>query len=193
MEKADGDSSKIKSLRKQRRKVHSKEPFDRGFKRLCYVRYVDDFVVGVIGSREDTVELEEKIRMFLKNELKLTLSSEKTLITHFSKQYITFLGTLIKGTWEREKKLATVKRKGVTRKEKVTSRTVLKAPIKLLFKKATLNGFFKKRNNEFVPTYVGRCINLDHEDILRYYNSVIHGILNYYSFANNHKSMLLLY
>lgn len=189
MEKAKGDSSEIKSLRKQRRKVNSKDPFDRDFKRLCYVRYVDDFVVGVIGSREDTVELEEKIRMFLKNELKLTLSSEKTLITHFSKQYITFLGTLIKGTWEREKKLATVKRKGVTRKEKVTSRTVLKAPIKLLFEKATLNGFFKKRNNEFVPTYVGRCINLDHEDILRYYNSVIRGILNYYSFANNHKSL----
>lgn len=189
MEKADDDSSKIKSFRKQRRKVNSKDPFDCGFKRLRYVRYVDDFVVGVIGSHEDTVELEEKIRMFLKNELKLTLSSEKTLITHFSKQHITFLGTLIKGTWEREKKLVIVKRKGVNRKERVTSRTVLKAPIKLLFEKATLKGFFKKRNNEFVPTYVGRCINLDHEDILRYYNSVIRGILNYYSFANNHKSL----
>jgi hypothetical protein len=135
------------------------------------------------------VEIEGKIRAFLKNKLRLTLSSKKTLITHFSKQYITFLGTFIKGTWEREKKLATVKRKGVARKEKVTSRTVLKAPIKLLFEKATLNGFFKKRNNEFVPTYIGRCINLDHEDILRYYNSVIRGILNYYSFANNHKSL----
>lgn len=189
MEKAKGDSSKIKSLRKQRRKVNSKNPFDRGFKRLCYVRYVDDFVVGVIGSREDTVEIEGKIRAFLKNELKLTLSSEKTLITHFSKQYISFLGTLIKGTWEREKKLSIVKRKGVIRKERVTSRTVLKAPIKLLFEKATINGFFKKRNQEFVPSYVGRCINLDHEDILRYYNFVIRGIFNYYSFANNHKSL----
>jgi len=189
MEKAEGDSSRIKNLRKQLRKVDSKDPFDQVFRRLCYVRYDDDFVVGVIGSREDAVELEEKIRMFLKNELKLTLSPEKTLITHFSKQPITFLGTYIKGTWEREKKLAIVKRKGVNRKERVTSRTVLKAPIKLLFEKATLNGFFKKRNNEFVPTYVGRCINLDHEDILRYYNSVIRGILNYYSFANNHKSL----
>jgi hypothetical protein len=127
--------------------------------------------------------------MFLKNELKLTLSPEKTLITHFSKQPITFLGTYIKGTWEREKRLAIVKKKGVNRKVRITSRTVLKAPIKLLFEKATLNGFFKKRNNEFVPTYVGRCINLDHEDILRYYNSVIRGILNFYSFANNHKSL----
>nr|UDP55420.1 putatuve reverse trannscriptase orf679 [Schizostauron trachyderma] len=166
MEKSESDSFKIK--------------------RLCYVRYVDDFVVGVIGSRKETVELEEKIRMFLKNKLKLT--PEKTLITHFSKQYISFLGTFIKGSWEREKRLVTV-RKGVTRKEKVTSRIVLKAPIKLLFEKAALNGFFKKRNNKFVPTYVGRCINWDHEDILCYYNSVIRGILNYYSFVNNYKSL----
>lgn len=71
----------------------------------------------------------------------------------------------------------------------MTSRTVLKTPIKSLFEKATLNGFFKKRNQEFVPTKVGRCINLEHGDILLYYNSVIRGILNYYSFANNHKSL----
>jgi group II intron reverse transcriptase/maturase len=189
MEKAKSDSFKIKSLCKQRRKVNSKDLFDRDFKRLCYVRYVDNFVVGVRGSLEDTVEFKKKVKMFLKNELKLILSSKKTLITHFSKQYITFLDTFIKGTWEREKKLAAVKRKGVTRQEKVTFRIILKAPIKLLFEKATLNGFFKKRNNEFVPTYVGRCINLDHEDILRYYNFVIRGILNYYSFANNYKSL----
>lgn len=189
MEKAADDSSTIKSLRKQRRKLNSKDPFDQNFKRLNYVRYVDDFVVGVIGSRDETVKIKEKITEFLKNQLKLTLSPEKTLITNFSKQYIFFLGTFIKGTWEREKKLATVKSKGITRKVRVTSRTVLKAPIKSLFEKATLNGFFKKRNQEFVSTKVGRCINLDHEDILRYYNSVIHGILNYYSFANNHKSL----
>jgi hypothetical protein len=71
----------------------------------------------------------------------------------------------------------------------MTSRTVLKAPIKLLFEKATLNGFFKKRHSEFIPTKVGRCVNLEHDDIIRYYNSVIRGILNYYSFANNYKSL----
>lgn len=189
MEKAKEDPFEIRSLRKSRRKVNSKDPFDPGFKRLYYVRYVDDFVVGVIGSRKDTVELQENIRVFLKDQLKLTLGPEKTLITNFSKRYISFLGTLIKGTWERDKRLVIVKRKGVNRKERVTSRTVLKAPIKLLFEKATLNGFFKKRNNEFVPTNVGRCINMDHDDILLYYNSVIRGILNYYSFANNRKSL----
>ena len=189
MEKAAGNTVKLKGLRKQRRKVHSKDPFDPKFKRMCYVRYVDDFLVGVIGSRATTVELKNKIGFFLKNNLKLKLSPDKTVITQFSKHYIFFLGTLIKGTWEREKRLATQKKNGISRKVKITGRTVLKAPIKLLFKKATINKFFKKRNEEFVPTFVGRCINLDHSDILRYYNSVIHGILNYYSFTNNHKSL----
>jgi group II intron reverse transcriptase/maturase len=189
MEKAAGDLSTLKKLRKQRRRIISKDPFDPKFKRLHYIRYVDDFVVGVIGSREETIKIQNKIKVFLKNELKLILSPEKTLITHFSKEPIFFLGTYIKGTWEREKKLINVKRNGITRKERMTSRTVLKAPIKLLFEKATLNGFFKKRHGEFIPTKVGRCINLEHEDILRYYNSVIRGVLNYYSFVNNHKSL----
>lgn len=65
----------------------------------------------------------------------------------------------------------------------------MKAPIKSIFEKAALNGFFKKRHGEFIPTKLGRCINLDHQNILRYYNSVIRGVLNYYSFVNNRKSL----
>ena len=61
----------------------------------------------------------------------------------------------------------------------------MRAPIEDLFNKATINGFFKKKLGRFVPTYVGWLINLDHADIIRYYNSVIRGNLNYYSFANN--------
>jgi hypothetical protein len=71
----------------------------------------------------------------------------------------------------------------------MTSRVVLNAPIKLVFEKAVLSGFFKVCHGRFIPTSVGRCINLDHSDILRYYNSVIRGVLNYYSFANNRKSL----
>jgi group II intron reverse transcriptase/maturase len=191
MEKATGDIPTLKKLRKELWKVNSKDPFDPNFRRLYYIRYVDDFVVGVVGSHEDTIEIRNKIDAFLKNELKLTLSSEKTSITHFSKNPIFFLATFIKGNWEKEKRIITIKKKGsASRKVRMTSRVVLKAPIKSIFEKATLNGFFKKRHGKFVPTKVGRCINLDHQDILRYYNSVIHGVLNYYSFANNRKSLV---
>jgi hypothetical protein len=143
----------------------------------------------VAGSREDTVDIKKKVKRFLEENLKLTLNDEKSLITHFSKTPISFLGTLIKGNWETEKRVKLVKKKGVSKKVRITGRTVLKAPIHELFEKATVNGFFKKKAGKFVPTKVGWLINLDHADILGYYNSVIRGILNFYSFANNRKSL----
>jgi hypothetical protein len=188
MEK-ETDIEEIKKLRKELWQVQSKDPMDPNFKRLFYVRYVDDFVVGVVGSREDAIDIKERVRCFLEENLKLVLSDEKSLITHFSKTPIIFLGTLIKGNWEKEKRIKLVRKLGVLRKVRITGRPVLKAPIKDLFLKATVNGFFKQKAGKFVPTKVGRLINLDHADILRYYNSVIQGILNFYSFANNRKSL----
>merc|ERR1712232_25414 len=95
---------------------------------------------------------------------------------------------------EQDKRIITIKKKiGKSKKVRMTSRVVLKAPIKSIFETAVSNGFFKRhnkrRNGEFVPTSVGRCINLDHSDIVRYYNTVIQGVLNYYSFVNNRKSL----
>lgn len=190
MEKAAGDIPLLKKLRKELWKVNSKDPLDPNFRRLYYIRYVDDFVVGVVGSHKNAIEIRDKIEEFLINDLKLVLSPEKTSITHFSKTSIFFLGTFIKGTWEKDKRIITIKKKDrFPTKVKMTSRVILKAPIEKILEKATLNGFFKKRHGKFIPTYVGRCINLDHQDILRYYNSVIRGVLNYYSFANNRKSL----
>mmetsp|Transcript_26771 Transcript_26771/g.67145 ORF Transcript_26771/g.67145 Transcript_26771/m.67145 type:complete len:748 (-) Transcript_26771:2020-4263(-) len=183
------DNDSIRKLRRQLWTVDSKDPLDPNFKRLHYVRYVDDFVIGVVGSREETEKVKERVRLFLLDNLKLTLSQEKTLITHFSKDFISFLGALIKGTCEKEKRALLIRKNGVNRKMRVTSRVVLNAPIKKIFEKATDRGFFFKRSGEFVPTKVGRLINLDHADIVGYYNSVIRGILNYYSFANNRKSL----
>lgn len=95
---AVGDTAKLKKLRNERWQTPSKNPFDPNFKRLHYVRYVDDFVVGVIGSRKDTVVICNKIKSFLSRELDLNLNLKKTAITHFSKNPISFLGTDIKGT-----------------------------------------------------------------------------------------------
>ncbi len=61
------------------------------FKSLKYVRYADDFIVMIIGSKDDAKAIKSDIAQFLNEELKLTLSEEKTLITHSSKK-ATFLG-----------------------------------------------------------------------------------------------------
>ena len=183
------DSKNLRIMRRKLWKVDSKDPMDSNFKRLYYVRYVDDFVVGIIGSRKDTIIVQDKIRTFLKDSLKLTLSEKKTSVTNFSKVPIKFLSTYIKGTWETEKRIQTIVKNGIRYKVRITGRVGLHAPIKDLFEKATLNGFFKKKHGKFIPTKVGWLINLDHADIIRYFNSVIRGILNYYSFANNRKSL----
>lgn len=70
----------------------SKLAFDPNYRKLVYVRYADDWLIGVRGSREDCRYLLEKVRTFLDSELKITLSH--TLITNVSES-ASFLGTVI--------------------------------------------------------------------------------------------------
>ena len=91
------DIKKIKALRREFWKISSKLTHNPNFRRLYYFRYVDDFIVGIISSRRDIVEIRKKIRVFLKENLDLTLHKDKTLITHFSRKSIYFLGIFIKG------------------------------------------------------------------------------------------------
>ena len=55
---------------------------DSEYKRLQYVRYADDWICGVIGSKADAEKVKSDIKKFLSEELKLELSEEKTLITN---------------------------------------------------------------------------------------------------------------
>ncbi len=70
-------------------------------------------------------------------------------------------------------------------KKNPAPKIILKASTKLIFEKATLHGFFKNRNDKFIAIRVARCINLNHLNILRYYNFVIYSVFNYYSFVDN--------
>ena len=67
------------------------DPMDTGYKRIQYVRYADDFLIGVIGSKEDAEKIKSDIGRFFEETLKLELSVEKTLITN-SDDKARFLG-----------------------------------------------------------------------------------------------------
>lgn len=61
----------------------SREPMDPNYRRVLYVRYADDFLIGVIGNKADAEQIKTAaISEFLKQELNLTMSPEETLITH---------------------------------------------------------------------------------------------------------------
>ena len=67
------------------------DEMEDGYKRLQYNRYADDFLIAVTGSKEDAQVMKEKVRVFLKDSLNLTMSEEKTHITHSSEK-VRYLG-----------------------------------------------------------------------------------------------------
>lgn len=91
-----GDREAVRALKRQRRTLPSVDPFEPGHRRLHYVRYCDDFLLGFAGPKREAEEIKEKIRAFLRDELKLELSESKTLITHAASQAARFLGYDIK-------------------------------------------------------------------------------------------------
>ena len=90
--KRRGDRQAIRTLRKQRRKLPSQHPQDPDYRRLRYVRYADDWVLGFSGPKEEAEEIKCELREFLRETLKLELSEAKTLLTHARTGAAKFLG-----------------------------------------------------------------------------------------------------
>src|SRR5215831_8614801 len=87
-----GRIERAEELRKAMQQYPSVDPNDEEYRRLRYVRYADDFLLGYAGTLAETTEIKEKIAAFLRTQLHLTLSADKTLITHASTGRARFLG-----------------------------------------------------------------------------------------------------
>jgi group II intron reverse transcriptase/maturase len=87
-----GNGQAVRALRQRRRKLPSQDPQDPNFRRLHYLRYADDWLLGFSGPKAEAEEIKREIRTFLRETLKLELSEEKTLITHARTGAAKFLG-----------------------------------------------------------------------------------------------------
>ena len=91
---AEDHKAAVKAF-KEAQQRHLDTPYfpqiDPNYKRLQYNRYADDFVIGVSGSKSDAERIKADIGAFLASELKLTLSEEKTKVTH-SGEFVRYLG-----------------------------------------------------------------------------------------------------
>ena len=134
------------NLHKEMLKIPSKASIDPKFKKLVYVRYADDWIIGIRGSRQDCVDILEKTKQYLKSELHLDLSDEKTLITNAQNESALFLSTKIKkrdhGSFRRIKGFLVRNVREIR----------LTAPLDKITKKMTDNGFLKK--NEPSPKFL---------------------------------------
>jgi len=87
-----GHTQKAEELRSKAQTLPSKMSNDPDFRRLYYVRYADDFLLGFIGPKSEAEAIKQHLRDFLRDELELELSEEKTLITHARSEAARFLG-----------------------------------------------------------------------------------------------------
>lgn len=176
---------KIAEIQKQKYQTPYSDPMDNDFKRLQYIRYADDFIVGVIGSKEDAKSLKSKIAEYLKNSLKLELSEEKTLITNSSDK-AKFLGYEI---YVRKTNAVTTNKNG-TKSRNLSGSVCLSVSMKTIrdklleYKAMSIETTVYGKEN-FKPKARYYLKNNDDLEILEQYNSEIRGFRNYYSLANN--------
>jgi group II intron reverse transcriptase/maturase len=87
-----GDRAAVRSLYRRLHSLPSQDPCDPGYSRLRYCRYADDTLLGFAGPKAEAEEIKQRLAEFLREDLKLELSPEKTLITHARSQRARFLG-----------------------------------------------------------------------------------------------------
>lgn len=87
-----GDRADARKLTQQLRTMPSSDQNDPGYRRLHYIRYADDHLLGFIGPKAEAEEIKRRLAGFLRTELNLELSQEKTLITHARTGRARFLG-----------------------------------------------------------------------------------------------------
>jgi group II intron reverse transcriptase/maturase len=178
-----------RSIRKEALKIWAVDYLDPKFKRIHYTRYADDWIILVAGSHEDALRIKTRVAEFLLTKLGLTLSDSKTKITHLRSEKAKFLGVEIhirKITRDQIKPLSSHFHRGKRITSRVPPRLILTAPIKELIEKFIEKGFLtRNKEGKVTPRGVASLTPLSHAQILRFYNSKVRGIVNYFSCVHN--------
>lgn len=138
------------------------------YKRLKYVRYADNFIIGIIGTREDCVNIRNQMHDFLLNVLKLNLNLDKMKITHArdKDKSAHFLGTEIKMTDLEKRTLRNVTRGDATLNTTSNTIPLLMVPTQKLIEKLIENKFAQAGGK---PTRNVRCIHFENHQIVKHF------------------------
>jgi group II intron reverse transcriptase/maturase len=159
------DAPMANALLTELKRLPSTDRYDPHFRRVKYVRYADDFLIGLIAPKSYAVELKQQIKEFLQKNLCLRLSDEKTKITHAADHDVAFLGYII--------------RKGYGNHSKVQNRPFDSALRIHMNTEGILN---KLRENGMCtasayPIGITRLLREPPQDIIKYGNQVLRGLL----------------
>jgi group II intron reverse transcriptase/maturase len=166
-----GDRAAARDLGKQLRTLPRDDPMDPGYRRLKYIRYADDHILGFIGPKAEAEEIKGRLAAFLRETLGLELNQQKTLITHARSQRARFLGYDI-GVWHCNTKITSGRRAA-------NGKIVLRVPPDVVTAQCAR---YRKHGK---PWHRSRLQNLDDYDIVRKYGAEYAGVVNYYLLAHD--------
>ena len=171
--------SELKKLRKELCQIPAKDQSD---KKIVYVRYADDFLIGVNGTKEECQQIKSLLKEYLTEHLRLELSDEKTKITH-SSDCARFLGYDVRVRRNNQLK---------KRSDGVIQRTLnlsveLLVPLKDKIERYMLDNKIAiiDKDGKFKPMHRNALVNNTDLEIVDNYNAQTRGICNYYSMASN--------
>lgn len=169
---------KVHQLKVERRKLPYKDATD---KKLAYVRYADDFIIGISGTKEEAEKIKCELKEFISTILNLELSEEKTKITH-SSENARFLGYDINVRRNNDSK----------RKANGTIQRTLNNSVEMLIPFEKIEKFMfdrkiikQKPDGTIIPWQRLAMSGLSDLEVIDTYNSQTRGICNYYSLASN--------
>jgi group II intron reverse transcriptase/maturase len=178
--KEQHDLEEVHRLIKERRQYPSVDTDDPDYRRLKYVRYADDFILGFAGSQAEAAEIKNTIGQFLKQHLNLTLSEEKTLITQARKDRALFLGYNI-STLQSNTKLHNDAPSDRIRykRRSINGSTRLGVPYGLVREKAKR---FMERGK---PIHRVELLQRTVAEIISQYQTEFRGVVEYYKYAED--------
>jgi group II intron reverse transcriptase/maturase len=166
-----GDRTTVRELQRRMRSMPSQDPNDPGYRRLYYTRYADDHLLGFIGPKAEAEQIKNQVAVFLRDELKLELNPDKTLVTHARTLAARYLGYEIITQHSDTK---------VTRGRRSINGTIaLRVPRDVITAKCAP---YLRRGK---PEARSALCNLDDYEIVATYGAEYRGIVQYYLLASD--------
>jgi hypothetical protein len=168
-----GEHEEARKLRQQAQQMPARDPDDPDFRRLWYIRYADDWLLGFSGPREEAEQIKVQLAGFLRDELKLELSQEKTLITNARAEAARFLGYEVINQDADDKQCRKVKRRCIN------GVPGLRVPVDVIREKGAK---YMKRGK---PIQRAERLNDSDFSIVAQYQAEYRGVVQYYLRAFN--------
>ena len=192
-EQIEAEFIKYKTLYAEAKKFPSSDMNDPNFKRLHYVRYADDFVLGVVGSKLDAERIKADVEKFISEELNLKIAAEKSGIRHIERGF-DYLGyhisadaECVKETKYKVKTKAKCGRNSYRKKRSVNGVIHLSIPKEKVWAFCKRKGYLKNGK----PIHIRPRTHHSDYEIVEQYNAEMRGFANYYALARKRNLYIL--